>query len=108
MVTRRQNDKSEEDSNHVLEKDAKVDFVVAGAGKAATTFFHELFTKHRYVTMASYDEVHYFSHYFEEGIEWYHAQFDDFEGLIRGEVSPHYMLDGAVFAPRMLKSRFPR
>jgi len=68
-----------------------------GAGKSGTTSLYYYLRQHPEIDMAPMKEVHYFSQYYDRGIEWYLSQFDHCEPVkIRGEFSTSYMLDPLV------------
>lgn len=67
------------------------DFLIAGAGKCATSWLLECLREHPDVFMAP-DEVHYFSVYHERGRDWYLAHFEGARPWQKvGEKSPTYL-----------------
>ena len=76
------------------------DFVIVGAGKAASTSLYDYLVEHPQIDRAFWKEVHFFDHYIEEGVNWYRAHFP-FRfalkgGRITGEGTPYY-----CFHPRV-------
>lgn len=72
----------------------KPDFFILGVGKAGTTSLYKYLTEHPQVLPALQKEVNFFSHYFDEGLPWYLAQFPcEIEGLtfLTGEATPCYL-----------------
>ncbi|MBD1869399.1 tetratricopeptide repeat protein [Cyanobacteria bacterium FACHB-471] len=72
----------------------KPDFFILGVGKAGTTSLYKYLVKHPQVLPALQKEVNFFSHYFDEGLPWYLAQFPcEIEGLkfLTGEATPCYL-----------------
>jgi hypothetical protein len=70
------------------------DFVVIGAMKGGTTFLYYLLAQHPLVQPAASKELHFFDHFFDEGIEWYRRCFpaprwEDGRRTITGEASPY-------------------
>jgi hypothetical protein len=70
------------------------DFAIIGAMKGGTTFLYHLLTQHPLVERAAGKEVHYFSRFFDEGVEWYRQCFPapkwrDGRRTITGEATPY-------------------
>jgi hypothetical protein len=68
------------------------DFVVIGAQKAGTTSLYRMLRKHPQVHMPKTKELHYFDFHYDQGPQWYAAQFRPGRWeRRRGEATPNYM-----------------
>jgi hypothetical protein len=82
------------------------DFVIIGATKAATTWLTTNLRAHQQVFMPS-PELHYFSRLFDQGEDWYRAQFAGARaGQLIGEKSASYLPHPE--APERLHGLLPR
>ncbi|MFQ5516517.1 MAG: sulfotransferase domain-containing protein [Acidimicrobiia bacterium] len=69
------------------------DFLVIGAMKAGTTSLWQYLRSHASVFMPDSKEIHFFSRHWDEGLDWYHAQFDAAgAGQTVGEASTTYSM----------------
>jgi hypothetical protein len=69
----------------------KPNYLVIGAAKSGTTTLCNLLGQHPEVYMFPHKETHFFSLYFERGIEWYKSKFNPpREAKAIGEGSPTY------------------
>lgn len=64
------------------------DFIIAGLPKCGTTSLHYALMSHPNISMLR-EEVHFFDHHWNQGINWYHDQFKDLTGVV-GERTPAY------------------
>ncbi|MGB3264534.1 MAG: sulfotransferase domain-containing protein [Microcoleus sp.] len=74
-------------------------FIIIGAQKGGTTSLYAYLSKHPQIACATEKEVHYFDLKFDQGPEWYRAQFPQPENgphKVTGEASPYY-----IFHPRV-------
>ena len=77
-----------------------------GAGKSGTTSLYHYLNQHPQICMAAAKEVHFFTHHFEKGREWYESQFLNCDEVpILGEFSTSYMLDPE--APKRMAELLP-
>lgn len=68
------------------------DFIIIGTQKGGTTSLYNLLVQHPQIHKAVRKEVHYFDQYYENGFDWYSAQFPALApGNVTGEASPFYM-----------------
>jgi hypothetical protein len=87
------------------------DFVIIGAQKGGTTSLYRLLAQHPYVRPAVEKELHYFSLFFDRGVEWYRSCFpalrqENVQSTITGEASPYYLFH--PHAPRRMAEAVPR
>lgn len=69
----------------------KPNYLVIGAAKAGTTTLCNFLGQHPEVYMFPHKETHFFSLYYERGIEWYYSKFNPPQGAKAiGEGSPTY------------------
>ena len=67
-------------------------FVILGTQRGGTRSLYRYLAAHPDVLPAAYEEVHYFSLFFDRGLRWYQAQFPSPEaGRLTGEASPYYL-----------------
>jgi len=83
------------------------DFAIIGAQKGGTTTLHQLLVGHPRVRRPFGKEMHYFSHRYDRGLEWYKNRFPapDGPGTITGEASPYYLFH--PHAPRRMAGVLP-
>lgn len=85
------------------------DFIIIGTQRGGTTSLYYYLTEHPGIAHALMKEVHFFDDHFEEGLNWYRAQFPSSlqkhyaqhirkEHFLTGESSPYYL-----FYPRAPK-----
>ena len=76
-------------------------FIIIGAQKSGTGAFYQILRQHPQIVDRP-GEIHFFDIYFDEGIEWYKAQFpkSNHPEAIRGDKSPYYLFHPLV-AKRM-------
>ncbi|HLZ66306.1 MAG TPA: sulfotransferase [Aliidongia sp.] len=69
-----------------------------GPIRSGTTWVHELLFGHSQVATTSLKEVNFFNNHFDEGLEWYEAQFRPATSAtrLRADISPFYMMDPTV------------
>ena len=68
------------------------DFILIGTQKGGTTSLYNLLVQHPQIHTAARQDVHSFDQYYENGFDWYCAQFPALApGHITGEASPFYM-----------------
>lgn len=77
-------------------------FLGIGAMKSGTTWIAEILSAHPEIFVAHGKELHYFSHKYSEGIEWYlnHFRTVHKEKAV-GEYSPSYMMESQVVSQRI-------
>lgn len=68
----------------------KVDFIIVGAERCGTTSIYHNLCKHSGVQSAYTKEIQFFDKYYNEGVDWYHKQFDKVDGMLIGEATPTY------------------
>ena len=80
----------------------KPDFVIIGTQRGGTTSLFSYLTSHPLIVPPSYKELHFFSLYYDRGLDWYQAQFptDRPPGALTGEATPYYLYH--PHAPRRL------
>lgn len=67
------------------------DYVVIGIMKSGTTTLYRWIVEQPEALSARKKEIHYFSRYWERGLDWYASYFEHVpEGLLAGEASPTY------------------
>ncbi len=85
-------------------------FAIVGAQKSGTRWLRKNLGAHRSVFTVD-REVEFFNHHFDEGLDWYRAQFEGAaDGMAIGEATPGYMFhvdDPALVAQRMHGSLGP-
>ena len=85
-------------------------FVIIGAQKSGTRWLRQNLGAHRSVFTVNH-EVEFFNHHYDEGLDWYRAQFDGWSGEpVVGEATPGYMFqvdDPNLAAQRMADSLGP-
>ena len=80
--------------------------VGCGAGKSGTTSLYYYLSEHPDIFMASAKEIHFFSRYFEQGVDWYQGQFAGHKNeKIVGEFSTSYLMDKSV--PKRMQTILP-
>lgn len=69
------------------------DFIILGAQRAGTTSLFRYLAAHPRVAAPRRKELHFFSHFYDRGIDWYRAQFpsDRSERPVTGEATPYYL-----------------
>ena len=78
----------------------KPTFIGIGAQKCASTWIFAALDTHPEVFMAPGKELDYFTYFYNQGRQWYEAQFDEAgEAGQRGEISPSYFCESDA-APR--------
>ena len=77
-----------------------------GAQKCATTWTYEVLRAHPDIAMSHVKELHFFSHQYNKGAEWYRAQFGSQTHKARGEFSTSYLYDESV--PRRIDETLGR
>ena len=89
----------------------KPDFIIIGAMKAATSAIYEYLMQHPSVVYRLPKELHFFTLNYDQGLDWYLAQFQSFpdqhlgQNLLIGEASPSYLTSKE--APRLIKAILP-
>ncbi len=69
-----------------------VGFCGIGAMKAGTSWIHACLYEHPEIFLPAHKEIHFFSQYFNKGLDWYASQFQSPEDAkIVGEFSPSYL-----------------
>ena len=87
------------------------DFLIIGAMKAATSAIYDYLSHHPRVIRRYPKELHFFTLYFDRGLDWYLSQFspvrENLQGkpLLTGEASPTYLVDPE--APARVRKFFP-
>jgi len=68
------------------------DFIIVGTQKGGTSSLFNCLKQHPDILPASKKEIHYFSQYFDQSMDWYLEHFPERpEGAISGEASPYYL-----------------
>jgi Sulfotransferase family len=69
------------------------DFVYIGPDKAGSSWLHDVLRTHPQVFLTPAKGLYFFDRYYDRGMGWYVAQFDDAgpEHLVRGEVCTDYL-----------------
>ena len=68
------------------------DFLGIGTQKGGTTYLHGLLKQHPQVYLAYPKEVHFFSLYYDKGLNWYSHKFDIAAAdQSCGEITPYYL-----------------
>ncbi|MGB8647676.1 MAG: sulfotransferase domain-containing protein [Anaerolineae bacterium] len=84
-------------------------FIIIGVQRGGTTSLYNYLSGHPAIRPASVKEVHFFDLHFENGPDWYRAQFpEDAPGnrsAIAGEASPYYIYH--PLAPRRIAALLP-
>lgn len=81
-------------------------FLGVGAQKGGTTTLHLLLQQHPQVFLPPGKELHYFTHRFAQGRQWYQQQFKAADpGQRCGEVTPYYLFHPLV--PERIKALLP-
>jgi len=84
------------------------DFIIIGTMKGGTTALYDFITLHPKILKAKQKEIHYFSLYYERGVEWYLQHFSDQAGMITGEASTSYFhVTNNRLVPNLIKSFNP-
>ena len=87
------------------------DFLIIGAMKAATSAIYDYLSQHPRVIRRYPKELHFFTLYFDRGLDWYLSQFSPVrenpqgKPLLTGEASPTYLVDPE--APARVRKFFP-
>jgi len=67
-------------------------FLIIGVQKGATTWFAKSLGEHSDIFMVDQKETHFFDRHFENGVDWYEAQFKNWSGQRAiGEATPGYI-----------------
>ena len=67
-------------------------FLIVGAQKAATTWLSTCLGEHPDVFIPKEEEIYFFNHEFDKGLEWYESHFDAWDGQAAvGEATPGYI-----------------
>ena len=85
------------------------DFIIIGVPKGGTSSLLSWLGTHPQLWVHPRKELHFFNGAWEQGEEWYRAQFPQFlhgSGILRGEATPNYFLDPRV--PARLAAVAPR
>ena len=78
-------------------QNTKINFLVIGAQKCASTWIYDILRDHRQVLLSERKELDFFSYHYERGFQWYERQFGPPNGwLAVGEISPSYFHEPAV------------
>jgi tetratricopeptide (TPR) repeat protein len=91
-----------------LSKPHRPNFLIAGTSKGGTTSLYEYLIEHPKVISAVQKETAFFSHYFEQGLDWYLAHFPPAiagEDFLTGEATPFYL--DLPYVEERLFSSFP-
>jgi len=65
-------------------------FLIIGSEKAGTTSIASTLNRQNSIFIPKIKEIHYFSHHWEKGLDWYKKYFPKNNNLILGEASPSY------------------
>jgi hypothetical protein len=84
---------------------SKPNFIYIGPDKAGSSWLHDVLRTHPQVFLTPAKGLYFFDRYFDRGLPWYLAQFDDArpEHLVRGEVCQDYLAHPDA-ADRMARS----
>jgi hypothetical protein len=78
-------------------------FLIIGVQKAATTWLAQCLGEHPNVFMSDKKELFFFDNYFDKGLAWYEAHFDEWAGEAAiGEATPGYIF--SLEAPGRIKA----
>lgn len=68
------------------------DFLIIGAMKSGSTWLHDILTSHSEIEMpVDRKETHYFTRYYDRGIDWYESKFPRNTSKLIGETTPSYL-----------------
>lgn len=70
------------------------DFIIIGSQKCGTTSLYHYLAQHPKIISSIIKEIHFWSRNFEQGLEWYLAQFPPLpqkQKMLTGEASPSYL-----------------
>lgn len=73
---------------------AKVNFLLAGTGRAGTTWIHYCLKEHPEAFLPIAKELHFFGLGYDKGLDWYEQQFKDADPSVHkaiGEMTPAYL-----------------
>jgi alginate O-acetyltransferase complex protein AlgJ len=88
--------------------DSLPDFLIIGTMKGGTTVLHDFINEHELVVPAEKKEIHYFSLYSDEEVEWYKKHFPKIEGKLVGDASPSYFdMANSIAIPKNIKKLLP-
>ncbi len=97
----------ETEQRGTLQRGTLPDFVIVGAQKGGTTSLFRLLSQHPDIRPAERKELHYFSLFYDRGLDWYRDRFPATEeGEITGEGSPYYLFHPR--APEMMAETVPQ
>lgn len=84
------------------------DFLIIGAQKSGTTSLYNYLIQHPQILPAAQKEIHYFDLNYNQGINWYKAQFPQksSQKTLTGESSPYYLFHPRV--PQRVHQHFPQ
>ncbi|HEX6994399.1 MAG TPA: sulfotransferase domain-containing protein [Gammaproteobacteria bacterium] len=83
------------------------DFIVLGAARSGSTWIFKNLEKHPQVFVPRQKEIHFFNRHYDRGLAYYESFFENAPpGAKIGEVSPEYLHDAEVAAPR-IKAHLP-
>lgn len=72
-------------------------FLGVGVQRAGTTWVHECLSEHPEAFLPQEKEMHFFSHEFDRGMQWYEEQFEPAGSAVAvGEVTPNYFTSTAL------------
>jgi hypothetical protein len=79
-------------------------FIGIGAARSGSTWIFRNLAKHPQIYLSRIKETHFFSQHYERGLEFYESFFE-LAGTARavGEVSPEYLHESSIVAPRIGK-----
>jgi hypothetical protein len=75
----------------------KPTFIGIGAQKCASTWLYRILAEHPEVGVSEEKEIHFFSHWYDRGYQWYERHFEGNAGKqVVGEISPSYFVEPTV------------
>lgn len=75
-----------------MQKHQQPNFIIVGTQKGGTSSLYSCLTQHPSVMPASKKEIHYFSQYYHQGMDWYLEHFPVRpNSMLSGEASPYYL-----------------
>lgn len=82
------------------------DFVYAGAGRAGSTYLHQVLQRHPDIFVPRTKDVYYFDFNYDKGVSWYADFFTSAPaGSVLGDISMSYYVDPRV--PSRIKETMP-
>lgn len=83
-------------------------FMILGTQKGGTNSLYQYLCQHPQILPATQKEIHFFTLYYQKGIDWYRSQFPstaDGNLLLTGEGTPYYLFHPCV--PQRVYHHFP-